>query len=402
MKYAFSIPLFSGFSFLAFNAVAADLTGSKLGNFDVVPKLTIEHRYDSNILLQADNELDSWVTVVSPSISAKAEISDKNVELSYRHVAGYYESSSSDDFSDNYLSGTLNWEPSHRSQFELFASYIDNHEDRGSGFSEGTAATLIDEPDTLVTKAAGIRYGYGAIGSNGRLIFAFDHLSRRYTNHRSDTRGRDRKNNALGAVFDWKVGGRTSTFLEAEYTDINYVSDPAGMIGAFDTLDSVTQNYSIGVSWEATGKTKGSVKVGHVTKQFDDRDRENFSGENWEVNVQWKPRSYSVFTLLSSREARETNGVGNFIDEKSYSLSWRHNWNKRLMSVLYYRFDDERYGGDSSNREDELNSYGARVNYTAKPWLDLGVSASMRDKNSTIRSFSHERTRVALHVTMRL
>lgn len=384
------------------NALALEPATIKVGVFDVVPAVGIDQRYDDNIFSQASDEEDSWVTVIKPAVSATADFGSVEVELAYQHTAGYYDNSSDDNFNDNRLEANLSWELNHRNQLDLKAIYNDSHEDRGTGFSEGVGAGGIDEPDTFEETTVDAKYTYGGDTSRGRLVLNLANYSKDFTNHRDLTRGRDRDDFKTGATFLWRVGGKTDVLAEVRRTDIDYVSDPADVVGVFDTLDSVATKYLLGVTWEATAKTQGSIKVGQAKKDFDDSDRDDFSGTSWEVGVQWAPKTYSVLSLNTAREDRETNGTGNFIDAETFGLGWEHNWTDRFSSNVYYNLEQETYEDDAAGREDDLTSYGVRFDYEMRRWLELGVSAVYSERDSNLNGFDFERNQVTLHLLMSL
>ncbi len=386
----------------AFQVQAVEPATIKAGIFDVVPVLSLDQRYDDNIFSQPEDEKESWVTVLTPSVTAQADLGTVAVELGYQHTAGFYESSSDDNFNDDKVNGLVSWELNHRNQLDVSATYNDAHEDRGSGFTQGAGALSIEEPDTFEELTYDAKYTFGSETSTGRLVLNLTDYSKEYTNHRDSTRGRDRDDLTAGATFYWRVGGATDVLLEAKQTDIDYVKDPAVVVGDFDTLDSTTTKYLVGVTWEATAKTTGIVKVGQAKKDFDDNDRNDFSGSSWEAEVQWSPLTYSTLSLNTSREPRETNGVGSFIDAETYGVSWQHSWTNRLSSNVYYNFSDEVYKGAAAKREDEITSYGLRVDYNMRRWLDLGFSVGYSEKDSTGEAFEFKRNQAALHLTVSL
>ncbi|WP_439134699.1 outer membrane beta-barrel protein [Pseudomaricurvus sp.] len=374
----------------------------KAGNFYIVPILSFEERYDDNIFSQSSDETDSWISVVSPGVKLLSELSSVDLLLDYRHDAGFYANSSSDDYNDNYLKGAVTWELNQSHQFDLMALYRDAHEDRGTGYSQGDAIALIDEPDTYEDMTFEGKYTFGSDSSRGRLVLDVSDYSRQYTNHEDLTRVRDRDELRAGAAFYWRMAGKTNLVAEVQGADINYIHDPEEVLGQFDTLDSSTLRYLLGVNWEATGKTEGTVKLGLAEKDFDDDDREDFSGFSWEANVSWKPRTYSVFSLTTSSKPRETNGSGSYIDSELYSLDWTHSWTSRFSTQLFYSQTDSRYEDSPIKRDDQEDSYGLRLDYNLRRWLDLGLSFKTTDKESTLAQYSYDRNQVSFFIDLSL
>lgn len=376
---------------------AVEPAAIEAGVFNLIPQLAVEQRYDTNILSQPDDELESWVTILAPSVTAQAELDKVKIQFGLVNTTGIYERSSADNFNDTRVNADVSWELNHRNQLDFGYVYNNTHEDRGTGFSQGVGAGSIEEPDEYTEETYGVKYTYGSETSRGRLVLGLSDYDKQYTNHRESTRGRDRHDVGGSATFYWNVGGRTDVLLEAQQKDINYDNDP---VGGFGTLDSTQTKYLAGVTWEATAKTTGIVKVGQARKDFDSNQRKDFTGSSWEATVQWAPRTYSVISLNTSREPRETTGMGNFIDAESYGVSWQHGWTNRITSNLFYNYSEESYEKAAVKRDDDLTSYGLRVDYKLKRWIDLGLSATYSEKDSNLNQFDYERNQIAVHVNI--
>lgn len=376
---------------------AVDPAAIEAGVFNLIPQLAVEQRYDTNILSQPDDELESWVTILAPSVHAQADLDKVKIQFGLVNTTGIYDRSNSDNYNDTRVNADVSWELNHRNQLDFSAVYNNTHEDRGTGFSQGTGAGSIEEPDEYTEMTYGAKYTYGSETSRGRLVLGVTDYDKLYTNHRDTTRGRDRHDLGGSATFYWGVGGRTDVLLEAKHTDINYDNDP---VGGFGTLDSTVTKYLAGVTWAATAKTQGTVKLGQARKDFDSNQRKDFSGSSWEAEVQWAPKAHSVISLSTSREPRETTGMGNFIDAETYGVNWQHGWSSRITSNVFYNMSEESYEKSAVKREDDLESYGLRVDYSLLRWVDLGLSYTYSEKDSNLNQFDYDRNQVALHVNI--
>jgi len=381
------------------HALAVQPASIEAGIFDVTPSLSLDTKYDDNITQTLDaDKIHSVVTVIAPGVQAVADNGEQRYTLGYQLLGGSYASSHVDDYADNRFNAGFDWSLNHRNKLELSAEYFDGHEDRGSNdFSDGSAA-----PDELTEETLAATYTYGNESSKGRLVANIQNFDREYTNNRDLTEGRDRKDLKVSATFYWRVAGKTDLLVEASKTDIDYVNDPASVANGFDTLDSDLKKLLVGVTWEATAKTSGTVKVGQATKSFDDADRQEASNTSWEANVQWAPKTYSVLAFNTARRADESSGDGNYIDAEDYGVSWSHEWGNKITSNAYYSITDEDYADDASGRQDDLTNYGVRVDYEMRRWLSLGLSASYSDRDSNDASNNYERNITALHLQLSL
>lgn len=355
-----------------------------------VPSLLMEMQHDDNVIRSETNEIESWVTVIEPTLALVAEDGPHAYNLLYKLTHAEYTSSKEDSYTDHLVDGSAEWELNSHNRFSLFGGFLDGHEPRGTGFSQGSG-TVLDEPDTFQETSGRAFYSLGAETSKGRLdleggINTRDYDSRLDTFGDDVTRVRDRDTTHGTVTFAFKVGPKTELLAEVVHRDIEY--DVVALGAA--TLDSDETDYLLGLTWEGSAKTTGTIKVGHREKDFEAGSREDFSGPRWEAGVRWEPLTYSAFDLNTARFSDETNGTGDFIDTENYELAWHHKWLSRLTSTLSYSFVDRVYEG--SVREDEQTIASLKLNYQARRWLSLSTGVLLDDIDSNITGFNYDRT----------
>lgn len=384
--------------FSSSQAVAVEPATFDVGVFKAAPTVTVDQKYDDNIFSQDNDEVDSWVTVLSPSIQAQADNGTHSYTLGYQMIAGYYSNSTDDNYLDHRITAEAEWELNHRNTLGANFEFYDTHEERGTGFSQGDTALLLSSPDDFRETVLGGEYIFGGIKSKGRLVSELEYYDKRYTNHRTTTRTRDREHIELKETFYWGVSGNTDILVQGAYADINYKNDPASVTGVQDTLDSKRVQVLTGVNWKATGKTEGEIKLGYEGKSFDDSDRDDFNGLSWDAKVKWSPKEYSVLSASTGRSQEEANGSGDFIDTETVSFDWRHDWNERFNTLVNLNFIQEDYEGDVNGQEDDTYNYTLRVNYEMRRWLSLGSSFRYEERSSNQQDQDYKRNIVALHI----
>jgi hypothetical protein len=123
------------------------------------------------------------------------------------------------------------------------------------------------------------------------------------------------------------------------------------------------------------------------------------------VGVEWQPVSYSTFRFTTSADTRETNGEGNFIRGRDYSVSWNHEWLQRLStSFTASKSTDEYVLTDSvlANRDDELMRYSASLNYDARRWLSFSLFYQLDDRDSNRALIGYDRNVVGISAEVTL
>jgi hypothetical protein len=259
------------------------------------------------------------------------------------------------------------------------------HDNRGEGSSEGAIAQSRAEPDEYdVTRVNG-KWDFGAEGAFLGFSLGADLTDVEYQNNRLETQFRDRDDQAITARVTGNVSDRTSLFLEIGKKEIEYDSLP--LFGP--TLDSEETGLHAGVTWDITGATTGSAKIGRINKDFDAASRGERDFTSWEVAVSWAPRTYSVVDLTSSRVPQETNGTGAFIRASNTTLAWTHGWSEQLHSNLSYTMGKDTYPGNT--RVDDRESWRAGVDLDVYRWLNVGASYTYNDRNSNTSLFDFEK-----------
>lgn len=407
---SFKIATFSSVALLltAQAQAAIDPAPVKLGGFELVPTLSIDEVYDDNITMANGNteytkEIDSWVTVVAPELKLGMKTDKSEYNLGYKLAAGRYASSRDDDYVDHFVSADAAWQLSARNKIAIRGGYDRAHEDRGSDTS-GIATLALQEPDEYKSEVLGGTYTFGADTTPGRLVLDVENTDKEYTNHRSgltSTRGRDREDTKTTGTFYWSVSPATKLLVEGEYTDIDYSLSSSTRDG------NLTRGF-VGVSWDITGKTTGTVKLGYQEKEFDSASREDYDGETWDVAMSWSPKTYSTFTLSTARTPNESAGIGDFIDSENITLGWQHGWADNLSSSVYVRALNEDYVNSFNNRDDDSINAGISFEYTIKRWISINMAYDYSDRDSSVdfalplSSFDFDRNKFTVGVDLSL
>ena len=228
------------------------------------------------------------------------------------------------------------------------------------------------------------------MSSKGRARLAAKYRDTEYQNFREDTQYRDYDQWSVDGTFYWKVASKTDALAEIRYQETRYdLVEPIRRGGSFDSDE---YNYLVGVSWEPTARTSGSIKLGWFDRTYKSARREDDDGFSWEVDVYYKLRTYSVFNLKSRRFSQETNGIGDAVNAQETRLDWDHDWNGRSSTRLSALFLNKDFSG--SERQDDVYGVEAAYKYAMRRWLDLGVGYRYEDRNSDLELYDYDRNRL--------
>ena len=359
------------------------------GPLSFEPLIDVELSYDDNIFRSAADEVDSWVMRLKPTLNTVIDSDGQVYTFTYTGDYGFYANSGDDDYNDHdfYAGADLNL--NRRNQLNLAASYTIGHEDRGTGITEGIDPNnpIIDSPIRLNTTEFDAEYAFGSTESTNRIVLAGSYGDIQYQNHPDLTRFQDRDGARASATYYYRVRPATSLLAEIIGDKVYYNLTRPGTA----SLDSKSIRYRVGTTWDITEQTSGTVKLGQVNRNFDDKAREDFSAFDWDVNIRWSPSSYSHIDLVTARPVREAYGGGaDFIDTEIYAAHWTHGWSERLETRLGATYRKEVFEG--SFREQETFKYDMTLTHQWRRWLSFELGASFSDRDSNIDRLKFERT----------
>ncbi|SDU08010.1 outer membrane beta-barrel protein [Halopseudomonas salegens] len=351
----------------------------------LTPEITAGYRYEDNFLSVENNELSSWITTISPSLTLHGGGSKSEYRLNYTGERELVNSYSEFGNTDHHITADAGFEFNARNRLVLNAGYH-KVEDLSS------SATGVAEPDKYNTRNIGGVYTYGAQTARTQIDLGASHTRLRYDNTGNLNADKERDTDAVHTTVYYRIAPRTRALAELRYAELDYVSASA--------LNAKNYAALVGATWEATAKTTGTVKLGGERKRFDSNVYDDTSGGMWEVGINWAPRTYSTFDLTATRALDEGEDGASAIQRTSTGLAWTHYWATRLYSNVGYTYTERDY--EDYNRKDELDSFNLGLTYEMRRWLDFGVRYSYLDNDSTFPGESYKRNIFALSMTASL
>ena len=369
--------------------------GIDVGPGKAYPSLEVKSFYDDNLLSQPANELETWGWGVAPGVSY--ELSDNIKRLTARWLldAGYYDSSSIDNYVDNFLSADFTTRPTDRFSAGLKGGFKDSHDPRGTGRSEGVGVVQTDPDEWHAFDVEG-NAGYGLEAASARVEGTVGYITKSYDNNRAATYVRDRDDVYASGRFFYRIGPKTSLVTEGRIADFQYDQTAPGS----PTLDSTVYKVFGGVTWEATAKTTGSIRIGYMKKDFDALTRRDDSSFAWEAGISWEPRTYSTFRLDTARNFEETNGIGDLIRKDTISVSWIHTWNDRVRTNAHIDYSNDSY--TPTTREDDVVYGGVSLDYALRRWLIVTGAYRYEDRDSNTNLYDYQRNIFTVSIRLTL
>jgi hypothetical protein len=372
------------------------------GALTLESSLGIEALHDTNIFQSATDVRSSQIWKLEPCLLLRFEPARSRLELGYKGSYGWYDKSSDDNYVDHALHAGAYLLLGERSGLDLVASYDEAHENRGTGLSTGidpASGAFPPHPDRYGRGQYLARYTYGVSHTRAFVVLGGGTEKVVYQNNLALTQPFDRDESYGQATFGVRVRPKTSLQLSVQARDITYDHLRASGLN----LDSREYRYLLGVVWEATGTTTGSVRVGGVTKKFDHAALPDYSAPNWEVAIRWSPRTYSHFDLSTKRYLAEPIDLsGDVTDSAAYSLSWSHEWGSQLESKLALSEFEQTYRFVTGNpHKDKTPQYSLALAYKTRPWLRWEAGLDINSRDSPLASYNYNQsiTRLGARIT---
>jgi len=365
----------------------------QIGNFDVTPTLSMDLQDNDNIFRRLDDEQDSLILITAPRIDASLQDGVNRYNFHAEIIDGSYRATSEDDFTDWSIGGEAHMELDSRNIFDLNLRHFSTHENRGTGLSQYRELPL--KPHFVDQQEAGLRYQFGNENSNGRLVFDTSFLGYEYTSSTAftDEFSYDRVN--LGGTFYLNVLARTELLFQVLHTTVDYSDDPSrGNPLGFNSRDSDETYAYVGVAWEATGTTTGTIKIGVGEKDFASNSRVDIDEPSYEASLSWAPLSYSILNFNAERSFDESFGLGDAREMTEFGVTWDHNWSTRFATHVGASYQDFDYVG--IDLSDTFEVYSAGISYAFARWLDLRMEfvSDTRDTNENL--FGYEQNMLVL------
>ncbi len=357
------------------------------GGVHAYPSVKLSVGHDDNVRAVNIGATSSTVTVLAPALRLEAKNRSGAYALSYSGTYTNYNSLSSDNTTNHNLGATGAHEFSARSRLNWSAGFQDAADPRAD------AVVFSAEPDQWRGQNFSAMYSYGAPQAQGRIETGFSAGNKRYQNNPETTKNSDVDTQEVSGRFFWRVMPRTYLVTEVRLGKADY------RVGT--TNNNSDSRLLAGVTWEATAKTTGEFKLGRQQKRFDNASKPDTSGGTYEASVEWKPLTYSVFTLVANRSAADALVEGAaFIQNSSLGLTWAHQWSSAMSTRV--GLSNAKADYVNLGRNDDTLTTSAGVSYNLGRRYVLGLDLVHTERDSTLRASAFKRSSVLVSINAAL
>ena len=380
----------------------------RIGTIEVIPSITQEGKWDSNIDLGADNgtageaKKGDYINTVTPSVtfSYQRPLIDITAGASVGIVRyDEYDRNDTENYTANLNAqyGDIGRNGIYLKVSEQFQDSQDPNEVEDQRYLDG-----IDKKKK--TNTAAIEVGYGLTDRYALHLF----YENGYLNYDNFARDRDsnKTENKVGATAYYKILPKTFATLGYTYKLTDYPDyDTAGLADA--GKDSKDHNAEVGIMWKEAEKLNGSIKVGYHWKKWKQAQDsagnplEDLSDVTVRAAVGWKPLMRTTVNVDATVAEIDSVETGYFsYDQYALGLTIDQTIVSRLAFRVGGRYEKDDYNGTAGAAAKEYEIYSATVgvSYQLIKWLQAELTYTYSEKDANDRAFADDEYKD--HLTM--
>lgn len=336
---------------------------------------TIAH--DDNIYRVTDDlaQSDHYLTV-SPKLGISGGYGKQRFYLTYDGEYTKFSEAKEADYYDHTVQARAVLDHNLRLKSRFEVGYSKEHEDPGTINRIQLDITEYNKYNQNYF-LAGLTYGQAS--SIGQLTFNYRKTDRDHYSNNLDFL--DHVNDQISGRFTYRVAPKTSLYIEALVSDIDYTPPPG-----FTEIDSKFKLYKAGVSWDFTNKLSGDVNLGYQDRDYKAIVLQDVSGLAYDGKITWLINSFTQVAAKAKRESVDSTleDTGGFITT-SFNIDVEHDLTALLNVKAGLGYGKEEFVFNQ-NRQDKRLSYQLGIGFDVLRNLSLTANYIHQERDSTLAS----------------
>ncbi len=357
---------------LASATFSSDSQAVRFGEFEIHPSLGLTERFTDNVFNTDTDRESDFSTVISPGVQIIFPRSKKRYELEliYQADVERFNTFTSENAVSHKAAGRFEIRFPVGLEFVVNDEFNRGHDPRGLNISP--------ELDFFDSNLGRVSAAYN-LSDRFKLRFDLTNFILRYDADRNEFR--NRTDNGVSGYLYYRFLPKTAAFIEYDYLVVNYAQP--------SDLNSKEHHLFGGVTWDITGKTKGTVKVGYGTKDFKDPTVDGYGDVVMEITIDHNFSTRDSLRVGGIRSTNETNNPQNdFFVTTGLSLEYLHKFTGKITGKAYLSYGRDSYRGEQPRRDDTWEGRIGLI-YQIKNWLRAEAGYSHTDRSSTIETYSY-------------
>ena len=369
----------------AFPGTALAVGNIHFGKLEIHPYVSLQEIFSDNIYYTPLDQKRDRINVIMPGVNMTFPFSVHSLEAEYFANLRRYDQYQGENTTDHHAKGLMDLKFGSKLALALSDEFNKGHEPRSS-----SATGFVETFRTNEAKGSAI---YQLVG---RSKVQLDYSTTTYNFLQSNFRDRDEQL-AAGYVY-YRFLPKTSAFIEYDHRSIDFVPTTT-------TLDSTMDSVLLGITWEATAKSKGTIKVGRTQKDFKDEANRDFSLWEFFADIRHTMSEATSVTLAGRRKLNETNLQGTeYFITTGFSAEVKHAFDTQLSGLVRFSYGRDDYSNAlppmTETRVDRALLEGIGVRYLVKEWFELGADYSYHSRNSNIDANDYREHNAVLSVNL--
>lgn len=337
------------------------------GPLEFHPYVSAREAYSNNVYATPDSKRRDWYTATTLGLKLDLPFREHKAEVGYNAVLTRYAQYDAENTTDHNAHGLLDFKIGSLIGLKLTEAYSKGHEPRGA------SSTGFIERYKTTDAAASLTYQLVDISK-----VRFDYSQTTWDFRNSEFRNRH-EDTMSGYVY-LKFLPKTSGFVEYDHTYVDYNDRHVSQ-------NSEVDGGSLGLTWDITDSSGGTVKAGYQRKNFAVKTMKDYGTWTASVDMNHDFTDYTALTLAASRKLNETTLRGSrYILSTGASAELRHVFLTKFTGLLHGTYGKDKFSdiveGAEGVRKDVSATYGAGVNYQMQDWLGAGLDYNHKHRNS--------------------
>lgn len=357
--------VFIGCLFLQVSLISVQIAAAqsiKVGESEIIPSVSLEYVSEDNTFRTAEDQVESTGIIVSPKVSWEANRRLLRLRAGYQGSYASY-SESILDFNDHSLFFNVDANPQTRHRVSGSFAYDKEHESLGTGQTRFESDSDDQIESTLITLRTD--YTFGASGARGNVGGGLVFTRETFDNLAFLTIGDDNSKIMPYAQFSYRVSPDTRLVAESRYRVVDFDDD---------LRDRDEISFLVGFNMKATARTGGAIRLGVTKADYDAAGRSDRNLFVANVNVTFRPRSFSSINLsfnrgLSAVDNDAANSQASIEDR--LRLTWSHKWSGRFSTAV--RYEKDRVERECPLNGTEKDTFGLEFAVRIRRWISIGA-----------------------------
>lgn len=339
------------------------------GALEFHPFVALKETYNDNIFAVPNNTTSDWITTINPGIKLALPVRRHLFSAEYNAVINSYSSYSSENTTDQNAKAMADFKLGSLFGLTFSDTYAKGNEPRVSSTSGQIEKFEKNAPSVTATYQLA-----------NRSKIQMDYTRTSWNFMLSDYR--DRNEDLVGTYFYYRFMPKTSAFVEYDWKNVAYDQEVNG-------LDSRVHSGFLGLTWEMSASTRGTVKGGYMQKKFDAAGKEDFGTWGASADISHAFSDYSSLKIIAMREVNESSALGTryFVTTGAFA-EYTHKLTYKISAVARASYGVDDYSNaiapDTEARSDKTFLGGAGLKYQMRDWLEFVLDYNYRNRNSNI------------------